>query len=644
MAESLGKAVLELFADGTGLNGDLKTAEDKVRASADLMKGLLASIGIGFSLKAVLDATIESEHEQSLLANAVRATGAAAGYSTAQLKAQQAALQETTGVGDEAISAMQRTLIGFRNVHGEVFRAASQLALDFAAATGGDATDAARKFGMALNDPVNGLGRLKMAGVAVTDALKEQVDILVRAGDLEGAQNLIIKELTKSYGGAAVAARDTLGGSIMALKENFGNLFLEQEGAGKQLRIFIDLVNKSLPTVAAVFSAVFAAIKYQVEGAVSNLFYLGKGLNELVHGHIRDAIGAFGEIVNPVKLAAGAVASGAVAYEEASSSVDKVTKSTKELAASAPIGAGIVAQSAEEMSRALNKVRLEEESKNAALATNAQAEFSIFLQNSQAKTAAIMADAAIEVDTAAQKYALLAAQSQAYYDQEELKLQTSAMKFNDFNNAMVALEQEKSARIAAIKTAMDAAQDKRDKVILAARLGAAAGFFSNMHTLMANSMGENNALTKVAAIAAGTMQALVAANNALATPFVPYPVAVGLAAMAFAAGMSNVAKMKALETGGPMSKGETALVGEGGPELFTAPRAGHIIPNGEFGGVSGGTTVNLEINVAGIDFSSMETAERILNGIADAARRGIDAAIPAANAFNELSLVHGGRA
>ena len=27
---SLGKAVLELFADGTGLNSDLKTAEDKV--------------------------------------------------------------------------------------------------------------------------------------------------------------------------------------------------------------------------------------------------------------------------------------------------------------------------------------------------------------------------------------------------------------------------------------------------------------------------------------------------------------------------------------------------------------------------------------------------------------------------------------
>ena len=140
---SLGKAVLELFADGTGLNSDLKTAEDKVRASADLMQNLLGAIGIGFSLKAVLDATIEAEHEEMLLANAVRATGRAAGFTTNQLRAQQVALQSTTGIGDEAISSMQRALMTFRNVHGEVFKSAIKLALDFAAATGGNATASA---------------------------------------------------------------------------------------------------------------------------------------------------------------------------------------------------------------------------------------------------------------------------------------------------------------------------------------------------------------------------------------------------------------------------------------------------------------------------------------------------------------------
>ena len=91
-----------------------------------------------------------------------------------------------------------------------------------------------------------------------------------------------------------------------------------------------------------------------------------------------------------------------------------------------------------------------------------------------------------------------------------------------------------------------------------------------------------------------------------------------------------------------MSSGQTALVGEAGPELFTAPRAGHIIPNGEFGGADGVQVTN-NINVSGLDFSSETSQRRILTGIADAARRG-PRRRPAANAFNSLALAYSGRA
>jgi hypothetical protein len=43
--------------------------------------------------------------------------------------------------------------------------------------------------------------------------------------------------------------------------------------------------------------------------------------------------------------------------------------------------------------------------------------------------------------------------------------------------------------------------------------------------------------------------------------------------------------------GGPISPGQTYLVGENGPELFTSTGAGHIFPN--VPGGSGGTTVNV---------------------------------------------------
>lgn len=50
--------------------------------------------------------------------------------------------------------------------------------------------------------------------------------------------------------------------------------------------------------------------------------------------------------------------------------------------------------------------------------------------------------------------------------------------------------------------------------------------------------------------------------------------------------------------GGPVSSGRTYLVGENGPELFTAPGGGGtIIPNGRFGG---GVGVNVSINVGSV--------------------------------------------
>lgn len=44
--------------------------------------------------------------------------------------------------------------------------------------------------------------------------------------------------------------------------------------------------------------------------------------------------------------------------------------------------------------------------------------------------------------------------------------------------------------------------------------------------------------------------------------------------------------------GGPVSSGTTYLVGENGPELFTAPASGHIVPNHELSGGGGASVYN----------------------------------------------------
>jgi hypothetical protein len=576
--EELGRAVLELATDSGLLDKGIDDAKDKAGEleksftnAADMIKQAFAAIGIGMSLNEVLKATIEAERESVLLAAAVRATGQAAGYTTEQLKAQQVVLQQSTGIGDEAISNMQRTLMTFRNVHGEVFRSAIQLSLDFAAATGGDAADAARKFGMALNDPINNMGLLKRAGVSLSDTLKAQVESLVQNGDLVGAQTLLINELSKAYGGAAIASRDTLGGAITALKENFGNLFLEQEGAGKQLRIFIELVNQSLPTVAAVFSAVFAAVKTQIEGVVSNLFYLGQGLNNLIHGELDAAMGSFGEIVNPIKLMATSVADGTLAFQAAGAAMRDNTAAANELAGTAPVTAGVVAQSAAEMKAALDAV----------------------------------------------SYKKLMEEEKQWFAQ----IDADAKKQNTIN---------------AKRIADDKAANQKRIADWGATLNAISTLSQSHNKTMA-------AIGKAAGMAQATIDTYIGVGRALALgPIVGPP----LAALVLAAGLANVARIagiQGLESGGPMHSGQTALVGEAGPELFTAPRAGHIIPNHELGAGGSGVNVTNNISVQGLDFSHEATAERILAGIADAAKRGTENAIPAANAFSNLADTYSGR-
>jgi len=48
--------------------------------------------------------------------------------------------------------------------------------------------------------------------------------------------------------------------------------------------------------------------------------------------------------------------------------------------------------------------------------------------------------------------------------------------------------------------------------------------------------------------------------------------------------------------GGPVTGGQSYVVGEEGPELFTAPKSGRIVPNNQMGGGGGGLVINQSIN------------------------------------------------
>jgi hypothetical protein len=113
--------------------------------------------------------------------------------------------------GDDDIQRGTNMLLTFTNIK-ETLPDATQAMLDMAQATGTDAGGAAVQLGKALNDPVAGISALSRVGVTFTDQQKEQIATMMEAGNVAGAQGVILQELNKEFGGSAAAAAAADGG------------------------------------------------------------------------------------------------------------------------------------------------------------------------------------------------------------------------------------------------------------------------------------------------------------------------------------------------------------------------------------------------------------------------------------------------
>jgi hypothetical protein len=93
----------------------------------------------------------------------------------------------------------------------DIFNRATATVLDMSVALGQDTKNSAIQLGKALNDPVKGVTALQRVGVTFTRGQREQIDAMVKAGNVAGAQKVILAELNKEFGGSAKAQGDALG-------------------------------------------------------------------------------------------------------------------------------------------------------------------------------------------------------------------------------------------------------------------------------------------------------------------------------------------------------------------------------------------------------------------------------------------------
>lgn len=171
----------------------------------------------------VSDAMASQEAAAQL--NAVlESTGGAAGMTFDELNDMAGALQDVTRFEDETIMAGQSMLLTFKNIGGDVFPRATEALLDMSQAMGQDPKTAAIQLGKALNDPILGITALTRVGIQFTDAQKDAIKAMVEAGDVAGAQGIILAELESQFGGSAVAAGQTFAGQLDRLRNKFGDV------------------------------------------------------------------------------------------------------------------------------------------------------------------------------------------------------------------------------------------------------------------------------------------------------------------------------------------------------------------------------------------------------------------------------------
>lgn len=262
---------------------------DKASASQDRMlraakiAGTVLGTGIVAGLGLVIKNTMEAERVDAQLEARLKSTAGVAGMSKAALDDLAAATARKTTYDDEAIKSSETMLLTFTKVYADVFPRAIDVITDMATAMGTDLQTATIQVGKALNDPIQGVSALTRAGVQFSEAQKEVIKDLVETGRESEAQAVILRELETQFGGAAEAARGTLGGALVALKNTLMDL---TEGSGGSLAGTTGAVNELIDTLND------PAVKSGADNVVSSLFAIADAAI-VVTAKFGDLLGAY---------------------------------------------------------------------------------------------------------------------------------------------------------------------------------------------------------------------------------------------------------------------------------------------------------------------------------------------------------------
>lgn len=212
-----------IAGDSTGLDGAIGSAQSGLSGfTAGMQRFSAKARNVGRSLTRNLTLPIiglgvvayrelaEVERVMGQTAAGIESTGGAANRSIDDVVALSESLSELSSVDSEDIQESMNVLLTFGNVSGEVFDEASLQILNMSTRMGTDLPAAALQVGKALQNPIKGMTALTRVGIDFNgeyentgQSLADTIQQLIYFGDTAGAQQIILEELNREFGGSA---------------------------------------------------------------------------------------------------------------------------------------------------------------------------------------------------------------------------------------------------------------------------------------------------------------------------------------------------------------------------------------------------------------------------------------------------------
>jgi hypothetical protein len=175
-------------------------------------------------------------------------------------------LGKQTLFNEEDFTKGFKLLTSFKSIATDSYERVAIAAADVAEVTGQDLNGSLMQLSKALEDPAKGLTALARSGTTFTQQQKDQVKALVDSGNKLEAQDLILKELEKQYGGAAQAAgsagfagvMDTLGEVVRDLQRAFATILQSP------VQAFFSAIGKIVERVAAGYEYLHKVIQTEL--------------------------------------------------------------------------------------------------------------------------------------------------------------------------------------------------------------------------------------------------------------------------------------------------------------------------------------------------------------------------------------------